>query len=58
MNIELLNVRIFITNTLGYVQVVLSGTIWAFFAPVWVVSNAISPTVSTQIFRVWVSQKT
>lgn len=42
-----------LTNTLRYVQVVLSGTIWAFFIPFKMVSSGISPTVSTQFFRVW-----
>lgn len=43
-----------LTNTLRYVQTVLSGTIWAFFVPVGVVYSTILPTVSTQLFRVWV----
>ncbi len=43
-----------LTNTLRYVQAVLSGTVWAFFVPIWVVYNGIPPTVSTQFFRVWV----
>lgn len=43
-----------LTNTLRCVQAVLSGTVWAFFVPIWVVYNGIPPTVSTQFFRVWV----
>ena len=43
-----------LTNTLGCVQVVLSGTVWAFLVPACVVYNGIPPTVSTQFFRVWV----
>ena len=41
-----------LTNTLRCVQAVLSGTVWAFFVPIWVVYNGIPPTVPTQFFRV------